>query len=241
VLWMGPTGQMLLHHEGSLGYAIAIGFLLYAIGQGLWLAGQAARTLHHLQTTTEIDLNGTPARLLPTHHPYSARIGFWQPQLVISQGLLQVLDADQLNAVLIHEQAHALYHDTFWFFWLGWLRRLTPWLPRTEALWQDLLLLRELRADCHAAQQVDPLLLAEALFLVVSAPLQELLGSQSPAQPDICAPFAWMQSEPIAGDRLTQRIDSLLSADTTVAQTSSSRYLWLIWACLPLLTIPLHG
>lgn len=35
-------------------------------------------------------------------------------------------------------------------------------------LWQELLLLRELRADRWAAQQVDPLLLAESLLVVVS-------------------------------------------------------------------------
>ena len=56
----------------------------------------------------------------------------------------------------------------FGFFWWGWLRRLTEWLPHSKELWQELLLLRELRADQWAAQQVDPLVLAESLLLMVN-------------------------------------------------------------------------
>jgi Zn-dependent protease with chaperone function len=50
---------------------------------------------------------------------------------------------------LAHEQAHAHYRDTFWFFWLN---VLTSWLPHTEALWQEILFLREIRADEKAKE-----------------------------------------------------------------------------------------
>ena len=67
---------------------------------------------------------GKTARILETDFLYSAQIGFWQSELVVSQGLLKSLDSEHLNAVLAHEQAHVYYRDTFWFFWLGWLRTI---------------------------------------------------------------------------------------------------------------------
>ena len=85
--------------------------------------------------------------------------------------MLDALDRPHLDAVLAHEQAHVYYRDTFWFFWLGWIRSFTIWLPNTEAVWQELLLLRELRADRQATEQVDFLLLAESLLIVAQNPL----------------------------------------------------------------------
>ena len=58
---------------------------------------------------------GLRARLLPLDVPFIAQVGLWNPEIVISQGLLTQLDADHLKAVIAHEQAHAQYHDTVWF------------------------------------------------------------------------------------------------------------------------------
>lgn len=228
VLWMGPSGQMGGHWEGWLSYDMALGFLAWAIASVVKLAWEGHQTLQHLRQNPVIDVNGYPARLLDTTTPYSAQVGFWQPELVVSQGLLAHLDPAHLEAVLIHEHAHAQYHDTFWFFWLGWLRRLTCWLPNSEALWQELLMLRELRADRCAAQQVDPLILAESLLMVVGTPL---------LQPEICAAFSWAASS----DRLTERIDSLLSDLPPTSHPPTWVLSWLFLVLLPLATIPFHA
>ena len=37
-------------------------------------------------------------------------IGLWRPQILVSQGTLDALDADEFEAVLAHERAHALRH-----------------------------------------------------------------------------------------------------------------------------------
>lgn len=227
VVWMGPHGWMVWRWEGWLSYWLAIGCLLGAIGVAVFLAWQGAQTLNQIRTYPLITLGSQAARLLPTPELYSAQIGFWQPDLVVSQGLLKQLDEEHLAAVLVHEQAHARHHDTFWFFWLGWVRRLTFWLPQTESLWQELLTLRELRADREAAETVDPLLLAESLLTVVSAPLR---------QTELCAPFG--AAEP---DRLTERIDALLSPGKALSPAPSWRWLGFLWVLLPLLFIPLHA
>ncbi|MBM0741475.1 M56 family metallopeptidase [Phormidium sp. CLA17] len=231
ILWMGPAGQMVLRWEGWLSYGLAIGFLIISSVLGLKLTWEGFCTLQTIRQNPVIDVNGSAARLLNLSTPYSARVGFWSPELVVSQGLIDTLDADHLEAVLVHEQAHATYHDTFWFFWLGWIRRATLWLPQTEALWQELLMLRELRADRIAAQQVDPLVLAESLLMVVSAPLV-----QADMQPEICAAFSWA----ISRDRLMERIDVLLAPEASNALNWWS-FSWLLLACLPLVIIPFHA
>ncbi len=232
ILCMGPSGQMVMPWEGWLSYGLAIGFLLAAICLGIILAWEGWQTIRQVRQHSTIDLQGNIAHLLPTAELYSARIGFWNPDLVVSQGLLDMLDQDHLEAVLTHEQAHADYHDTFWFFWLGWLRRLTPWLPHTEFIWQELLLLREMRADRHATDTIDPLVLAESLLLVVSAPR---------LQSDICAAF----SLTVSRDRLMERIDSLLASSDSPNPSQPMllakwSFGWLLLALLPLLIIPFH-
>ncbi|MGB7416004.1 MAG: M56 family metallopeptidase, partial [Thermosynechococcaceae cyanobacterium] len=146
--------------------------------------------------------------------------------LVVSQGLLDVLTPEQATAVLVHEQAHRHYRDTFWFFWLGWIYQWTRWLPRSEALWQDLLMLRELRADDWAGQRVDRLLLAESLLMMV----------QSPLWSDLCAPFSPVMPK----SRLEERIDALLSDPKEIPSLKLQSWSWFLWVLLPLLIVPFH-
>lgn len=228
VLAMGPQGQMLYWWEGWLSYGLVSGFLLMALLLLLRLGWQAWRSIRQVRTYAQIEVKGKPSRLLQHPYPFVAQVGFWQPELVVSQGLLQLLTHDHLEAVLIHEQAHFHYRDTFWFFGLGWLRRLTCWLPYTEVLWQELLVLRELRADRWAAQQVDSLLLAEALLTVVST---------STVQPELAAAFG----DPALRDRLTERIDALLTDDPSADSPVGWRWGWLLISLLPLMMIPFHS
>lgn len=226
IVCMGPQGQMGHWHTGWVSYGSAIGGLGVTSWLGVKLLLQAHRTLRQIRRYPEQTINGNALRLFDSPLPFVAQIGFWQPELVVSQGLLQVLDAPHLAAVLVHEQAHHYYRDTFWFFGLGWLRRLSAWLPQTEALWQELLMLRELRADRWAAQQVDSLLLAEALLVVASAPSQQWEGVGL--------------ENAVTRDRLTERIDALLVAPLPLTSIPLWRWLWLLSALLPLLAIPFH-
>ncbi|PSB67401.1 hypothetical protein C7B61_06325, partial [filamentous cyanobacterium CCP1] len=226
VLCMGTEGQMLGLPVGWLGYSLAIGFLGFAGGLLLKSLVQGWRSVQHLQSYPLAKFNGIEGRLLESPSLFAAQVGFWQPELVISQGLLDTLSSEQLAAVLAHEQAHSYHRDTFWFFWLGWLRQMTVWLPCTNALWQELLLLRELRADRWAAQQVDPLLLAESLLLVVQHPVME---------DQYCAAFGTTSI-----DRLEERIDALLGESRPPETSQSLAWIGLLLGFAPLLTMFFH-
>jgi Zn-dependent protease with chaperone function len=225
---MGTQGKMLGLPVGWLGYSLALLFVSVVLLQLLWLTALGWRSSWQMRQYPQRDLQGLSGRIIDHALPFAAQVGIWRSQLIVSQGLLDCLTAEQLEAVLAHEEAHAHHRDTFWFFWLGWLRQITAWLPHTETLWQELLLLRELRADRWAAQRVDSLLLAESLLLVVQSPLA---SSQA-----FSAAFG---DDPML-NRLEERIDALLS-DTTDSYNNPP-YLWLglSIALFPLLTMVFH-
>jgi Zn-dependent protease with chaperone function len=237
IVWMGPHGRMVWVGNDWFSHVVAIGFLGCAGLYLLKLTSSGWRLLQQVRTYPTTQLGGKKARILDLSTPYIAQIGFWQPELVVTQGLLDHLGIEHLGAVLAHEQAHYRYRDTYCFFWLGWIRQITTWLPQTEAMWQELLVLRELRADRWASRQTDPLLVAEALLLVVQ-PVSIFTES-------FCTAFS--QVAPV--DRLNQRIDALLAIsqptlDTAMqGETQSSdlyNWLWLLFALIPLLAIPFH-
>ncbi len=229
VLCMGPQGQMIGLHTDWFSYCLVLGCLGLAVLLCFKLVGEGLQSLQQIRTYPQIDLEGHSGRLIDSPILYSAQIGFWQPELVVSQGLLQTLKPEHLKAVLTHEQAHYYYRDTFWFFWLGWLRRITAWLPNTDSLWQELLVLRELRADRWAAQKVDALLLAESLLIVVST---TNIASESFYAAFSCA---------VVRNRLQERIDALLEEPEFPAQTCAWTFCWVLLALLPLIAVPFHN
>jgi Zn-dependent protease with chaperone function len=215
--------------EGWVSYWLAVAFL----GFSLFCLVQAAligwKMIAQVRTYPLIEIDGNNARVLEVSTPYSAQIGFWRPELIVSQGLLDTLPPAHRQAVLAHEHAHYHYRDTFWFFWLGWLRQISSWLPYSTAIWEELLVLRELRADRWAAQETDGLLLAETLLLVVQK-------NTAVFEDTYCAAFSQVAS----ADRLTQRIEALINLPASIESHNWWRWKWLMLSLLPLLAIPLH-
>ncbi|HEY9646118.1 MAG TPA: M56 family metallopeptidase [Chroococcidiopsis sp.] len=239
VLQMGHHGQMMGMPVGRIGCLIALGFLGSGLVLVVVLAALGWRSRHRVSTYPTVAASGQMARLLDIDALFAGQVGFWTPTLIVSRGLLHKLSAEQIAAVLTHEQAHYYYRDPFWFFWLGWVRRFTAWLPNTAALWEELLVLRELRADRWAAQTVDPLLLAESLLQVV----QSQVVQSAATVPAHSYSVAFGGAEPLT--RLEERIDALLEpGDRPLVAAPALQ--WRAWAglligLLPLLTLPLHS
>ena len=231
VIKMGAEGQMLGWQSSWFGYLLSLTLITIPTGLLLKLGFQAWRCSQKIKTYPQYNLNDRDIYLLELDFPYIAQIGFWQPKLVVSRGILQLLDPTQLQAVLAHEQAHVDRRDTFWFFWLGWLRSFTLWLPQTENLWQELLLIREIRADLKATETVDPLVLAESLLAVAQDALTP------PATPCFGSPlFA-----PSTPDRLTQRIDAMINIQKRPKNSFYYHWVWMFLLFIPWATIPLHS
>ncbi len=237
VLAMGLRGSMLGVSVGWPGYWAALGICglgwvsLLSEGFCCWRSHQRIRQLPKIQ------VQGVEAYALATPLPFAGRVGLWNADLVVSQGLLDLLQPEELECVLLHEQAHRHFQDTFWFFGLGWIRRWSTWLPQTEALWQELLLLRELRADHWAAQFTDPLCLAETLLKVARG--AATAGQATEPMPWAMAPFA---DETL---RLEERIEQLIEPEPGPQATGwgDRLTLGLAYTCvlLPLLSALSHS
>jgi Zn-dependent protease with chaperone function len=237
VVWMGPHGVMVWGQEGLLSYGIAIVFLGWGLATLLYLLCLGWQVMGKVYGYPQACLSQIPTatswqqtvRMLDISDLFIAQIGFWRPELIVSQGLLDELSTCHLAAVFAHEQAHYYYRDTFWFFWLGWIKFFTAWLPKTKTIWQELLVLRELRADAWAAEQVDSLLLANSLLVI---------GQQNSTMfaKNFCAAFSYQ----LPPSRLIQRIDALLEPTDSIDHTTCWSWHWLLLAILPLLIVPFH-
>ncbi len=235
VVCMGYRGQMLGYNSSLISYFSAIIWLVFAIFCLIKLSYQTWQTHRDFSSYPLKKITAQKARVLAVDFPYSARVGFWKSELIVTQGLLNLLDQEHLQAVLAHEQAHQEYHDTFWFFWLGWLRSMSSWLPNSENLWSELVFLRELRADKYASGQVDYLLLAESLLLVAEKVNQvaEINFSDS-----CCVAL----NDNSLNNRLLERIDALVESENP----ELPRFNYQVWLLLslslaPFLLLPLHS
>lgn len=235
VVCMGYQGQMFGWAASRGSYLLSALLLLYggitlALRlQQVWLTGR------QLRRSPLMEIQGEQSFLLDTAFPYSAQVGIWRSQLVVSQGLLDLLSPEHLGAVFAHETAHHYHRDSFWFLLLGWLRQMTGWLPNTDSLWEELLLLREVRADQTAITSTDPLLLAEALMLVTQ---QTLKTPFTPLLESVAVPFHQHQ------ERFLVRINGLLDPTLATVHIHQNQSLGLIilflLALTPLIFIPLH-
>lgn len=233
VLFMGSSGEMLGLPSGSWSYGVAIALGIWGAICLLLQLRQVRQTLNEMNRYPDKKIGDLSVRWLDVEFPYCAQVGFWRSQLVLTRGLLDLLSPEQLEAVLAHERAHADRRDTFWFIWFNCLRSMTFWLPHTRHLWQELLLLRELRADCQAAQSADPLLLAEALLLIA-----QKIHRSEPFHFGTGIAAAFHESEP---NRLSDRIDALLATSQEWSEGTVWTLAFLFITLIPLITIPLHS
>jgi Zn-dependent protease with chaperone function len=88
---------------------------------------------------------------------------------VLSRGLLEILDGDELAGVVAHERAHLdERHDVVRLAFLAW-RSALPWFPIAAVADEQIARLVEYLADDRARASVDRAALARAIRLVVPA------------------------------------------------------------------------
>ncbi|RFA21797.1 M56 family metallopeptidase [Subtercola boreus] len=109
---------------------------------------------------------------------------------VLSEGLVSLLDADQLEAVIAHERAHLQQqHHILLVAFESW-RGSLPWFPIATLAQVAVSLLIEMLADDQSRRSTDNTTLAEAIALVGSAETQNIVrrGSSAVAVTDPAPP-----------------------------------------------------
>lgn len=134
-------------------------------GPGVWPSLDAAT----------MTLGSIPQRLriLNTPHPMACTVGFWQPQIILSAGLITALSAGELRAVIGHEWGHVSRRDPLRLLLLRFWSQALWFLPIVRALAQDSARSMEEAADDAAVGLTDqPLDLAAALVKTAKAQAQ---------------------------------------------------------------------
>lgn len=91
VLCMGPQGKMGGMYTGSISYVLALISLTFFAGLCIKLAWLGLQSVLSCRNFPVLELEGKQVRLLETEILFAGQIGFWQPELVVSLGLLQSL------------------------------------------------------------------------------------------------------------------------------------------------------
>jgi len=157
---------------------------LIALGAALLLAAHLVLNLVVTVTRSElqrrrhaslVQLLSSPmaddptSRLLDTPAPVAYCLpGALSSVTVFSAGLVDLLEEDELRAVIEHEKAHvAQRHDVVLVVFRAWHTSL-PWFPIAYRAQREVGLLIEMLADDRARRTVDDAVLARAIALVGS-------------------------------------------------------------------------
>ncbi|MCV6614431.1 MAG: M56 family metallopeptidase [Cellvibrionaceae bacterium] len=135
--------------QGYLAVGLGLlAFALVALG-GFW---QLRLSRNYLKTMRSFSDPGIKPnyRLVQTDNRLAWCAGFLRPQIYLSSGLQAELSPSELEAVLAHEQAHALQYDNLRKLILRWASK--PWPNgQAERLQQDFNSALETRCDLVAA------------------------------------------------------------------------------------------
>lgn len=78
----------------------------------LWRAQKTLSTFMALADTYTL----ADVYVLPSSAPLAFTLGYWRARIFLSQGLLDVCDANSIRSVIEHERAHQLRHDNLRLF-----------------------------------------------------------------------------------------------------------------------------
>ncbi|MEJ3403145.1 M56 family metallopeptidase [Rathayibacter sp. YIM 133350] len=158
---------------GALHLFLLSAAVLLALDLLLNLADTAIRTERERRRHRElVTLLSTPSADAPRTHvlDHPAPMAYCLPgvrtQTVLSNGLIGLLDAKELQAVLAHEQTHLRqYHHLVLLAFRAW-RNALPWFPIANRAERAVAVLVELLADDDARRRVDRATLSNAILKV---------------------------------------------------------------------------
>nr|WP_154959434.1 M56 family metallopeptidase [Paenibacillus xylanexedens] len=85
--------------------------------------------------------------------PVAFTIGLWRPCIVLSTGLLRMLDSDEEKAVVYHEVHHLWHRDPLKTMLLSVFATMMPYIPVLKHTSQQYRIVREILADNEAIER----------------------------------------------------------------------------------------
>lgn len=165
----------------SIAAGVALALLLGRFAWSILLGVRATRTARVQAGEPRWTLAGRRhVYVLPLDHPAAYSVGGFRGQVVLSAGLLRVLDEDERRAVLLHEEAHLRgRHHLVMLFARGVRAALAPLPPARWALGILETALEEAADDHAAARMASRPTVASSLSKAALAGLPGPVGALS--------------------------------------------------------------
>jgi len=163
-----PAGTTFAHVLALCGALLLGTHLVLNLSSTFLRAERQRRRHHHLIDLLSDPLPDRPGmRVIDYAAPVAYCLsGATRSATVLSNGLLRLLDADQLRGVIEHEQAHLRQrHHLVLLAFKSW-RSALPWFPIANRAENAVALLVEMLADDRARHVIDDRTLATAIALV---------------------------------------------------------------------------
>ncbi|MGH2697318.1 MAG: M56 family metallopeptidase [Actinomycetota bacterium] len=172
---------------GRLPSLVAGILLAVLVGRFVWSLLLGARTTRRARVTAGEPrwrlAGGEPVYVVPVDHPEAYSLGWIRGQTVVSRGLLDALDEDELQAVLLHEEAHLKGRHHLLLVLARAIRRSLSPLPATRAALDLLERAIEESADDYAAGRLgSPAAVASGLSKAALAGIRGPAGVLSLAR-----------------------------------------------------------
>ncbi|NOV02545.1 M56 family metallopeptidase [Paenibacillus planticolens] len=178
-----------LHVPAPLALTLVNVVIIYTLSAVVWLtvrqAFQAAKAKKlvekHQNDQLALQYRGIhrldehQLRIMSIKTPTAMTIGFWKPQIILSTGLLNMLEPGELQAVIEHEKSHMKHRDPLAVFLLSVISKAFWYIPLFAWLAEKYPIMIELRADKYAIGQMNQ-------SADLGSALLKLLKQQAPTQ-----------------------------------------------------------
>lgn len=158
-----------LHVPGMVPMLLVHLLIGYTMGTMVWLAVKhcydvvkanklvkkyhdAALSEHH---AASFNLSGDQLLLIRYPIPLAMTIGLWSPRILVSTGLTDMLEPNELRAVIEHEKCHMQHRDPGAIFLLAMISKAMRYIPIFGWIAHKYPMMIELRADKYAIEQME--------------------------------------------------------------------------------------
>lgn len=83
--------------------------------------------------------------------PLAFCLGFFQPKIYISTGLIKLMNRYELEAIILHEKYHLLKKDNLLLVAVAFIKQFMLFFPVVSDLFENLIKTREVQADHYGA------------------------------------------------------------------------------------------
>lgn len=204
--WMREFGLLSIIHLLNVFVAGTFLFIIYYICTQL-IGG--ARALKYIYQLTDFNLTAYYAGRYPnlilhknlvvigTNEPVALTCGLFRRRIVISSGLIQLLDEKELEAVLYHEHYHLRHYDPLKTFLLTLGVSTLGYIPILKSILFNYKMVREMMADHDAITRAGtPIGLGGALLKLlntsVNSSFQSGVVSSFAAESTVNDRIAWI-------------------------------------------------